>query len=360
MRIECDLQLERGGFQMHARLDSSGTRIGLFGPSAAGKSTLIRVLAGLDLAQGRLCVDGEVWLDSARGVSLPARARRVGWVPQDNALFPHLLVKENLGFAPETDPVWLDQVVQALDLAPILERSTLTLSGGEAKRVALGRALAFKPRWLLLDEPLAGLDWRMKQELLGLLLRLQKRFDTPWVFVSHDPSEVGLFCREVWMIREGRIVAQGATDEVFLRPESEAAALVAGIENRWEASVREITGSTAQLETSGLVLHAEFEGRAGDQVIAMVPASEILLAPPGRALISARNCLLCRVTELEHRVHGILVRMECDGATAGQVAGAPTLLCALVTPAAVTDLGLHTGQSVCAIFKSSAVRVFRL
>jgi molybdate transport system ATP-binding protein len=360
MRLECDLRVELGAFSLQARLDAAGTRFGLFGPSGAGKSTLIRALAGLEPATGWLKVDGEVWLDSACGLITPACARQVGWVPQHNALFPHLSVGENLTFSHRADGDWLKLVVQALELESLLARSTTGLSGGEAKRVALGRALAARPRLLLLDEPLAGLDWRMKQQLLGILLRLQSRFDTPWVFVSHDPSEVGLFCRDVWLIRQGRIEAQGPTEQVFLRPESEAAALVAGLENRWEAVVRGVAGTAVVLDAGGLCLHAEFDGAADLAVVAMVPASEVLLAPPGPALISARNSWTGKVCALEHRVHGILVRLECLRSADGSVADIPVPLCALVTPAAAADLSLCEGMLVSAIFKSSAVRVFPL
>lgn len=358
MQIECDLSVRRGEFSLEAKLSTSSHRIGLFGPSGAGKSTLIRALAGLEPAQGRLRVDSETWLDSSASVNRPVRERRVGWVPQDNALFPHLNVADNLSFSSQTDQAWLEQVVQALELTPLLARPVAGLSGGEAKRVALGRALAFRPRWLLLDEPLAGLDWRMKQELLGLLLKLQSRFDTPWLFVSHDPSEVGLFCNEVWLIRAGRIEAQGPTSDVFLRPDTEAAALVAGVENRWEAVVKGLNGSAAELDLGGFSIHGEYSGSAGDSVVAMVPASEILLAPPGRAVTSARNAIYGRVQRLEHRVHGILVHVACEGAYAGGAANSPVPLVAMVTPAAVDELGLSPGLSVSAIFKASAVRVF--
>lgn len=358
MPIACDFKVVRDGFHLHAQLRSEATRIGLFGPSGAGKSTLIRALAGLDAASGWLKVDGVTWLDSAQGVNRPVPDRQVGWVPQDNALFPHLSVERNLDFAPRMDPTWLDWVVQALELSPLLARDTSTLSGGEAKRVALGRALAFRPRWLLLDEPLAGLDWRMKQELLALLLRLQNRFETPWVFVSHDPAEIGLFCREVWLLRNGRIEAQGPTEEVFLRPDSEAAALVAGLENRWEGTVQKSGEAGALLDVGGIMMHAEFDGSPGSTVVAMVPASEILLAPPGRARTSARNGLSGRVESLEHRVHGILVRVQCDASSAGSAPSTAFVLRALVTPAAVEELGLRVGAPVSALFKASAVRVF--
>ena len=358
MQIECDLSVRRGEFSLQAKLSTSSNRIGLFGPSGAGKSTLIRALAGLETPHGKLLVNGETWLDSDAGVALPVRERRVGWVPQDNALFPHLNVADNLSFSSQTDRAWLEQVVHALELEQLLTRPVASLSGGEAKRVALGRALAFRPRWLLLDEPLAGLDWRMKQELLGLLLKLQNRFDTPWLFVSHDPSEVGLFCDEVWLIRAGQIEAQGPTADVFLRPDSEAAALVAGVENRWEAVVKGLSGSAAELDLGGFSIHAEYSGSVGDSVVAMVPASEVLLAPPGRAVTSARNAIFGRVQRLEHRVHGILVHVACEGAYAGGRASSPILLCALITPAAVEELGIAAGLSVSAIFKASAVRVF--
>jgi molybdate transport system ATP-binding protein len=361
MQLHCDLRIDRGDFRLSASLKALGTRFGLFGPSGAGKTSLIRAFAGLDPATGYLEIDGEVWLDSAHNQSLPAHRRRVGWVPQDNALLPHLDVKQNLSFSDRAETGLMNLVVESLELKPLLSRTVFRLSGGEAKRVALGRALVSQPRLLLLDEPLAGLDWRMKRQLLGILLRVQSRFETPIVFVSHDPEEIGLFCSEVWFLREGQIVAQGTAEEVFLRPESEQAALIAGIENRWSARVQSAGPEGAVLEVGELSLHVDFEGSPGDYVVAMVPASEILLSPRGSAGTSARNLWPARVRNLEHRVHGIVVHLDCDANPQGDASMRATVpLTVLITPAAASELHLRAGDIICAIFKSSAVRVYPL
>lgn len=361
MKLTCDLRIAKGDFDLTVALEANGTRFGLFGPSGAGKTSLVRTFAGLDSAHGRLIVDGEAWLDSERSVFLPPHARRTGWVPQDNALLPHLNVHRNLMFSGRAEVGLVNLVVETLDLQALLQRPVAKLSGGEAKRVAIGRALLSQPRLLLLDEPLAGLDWRMKHHLLGFLLKVQKRFETPLVFVSHDPVEIGRFCDEVWFLHGGRLEAQGTPEQVFLRPESEAAALVAGIENRWIARVLHVASEANRVKVGDLTLQADFDGLPGQDVVAMVPAVEILLSRAIPTGTSARNLWPGVVTGLEHRVHGILVHVACGATSDTEAIPATTVpLSVLITPAAFSELQLQKGERVCALFKASAVSVFPL
>jgi len=242
--IEIELQLPLDRFALEVSWKTTERAVGIFGPSGSGKTTILEAVAGLrPRARGAIRVDGDTWLDSARGIHLAPERRGVGYVPQNALLFPHRDVLGNLlsgsrraGHEPSgganatpaggeaTTPAGsrqavVDRIVEVLELAPLLHRDVLSLSGGEKQRVALGRALASAPRLLLLDEPLAGLDAPLRGRILPYLLRVREEFSVPSIFVSHHPTEIALMCREVLVLDRGKGRLAGNPAEVFLRPE---------------------------------------------------------------------------------------------------------------------------------------------
>jgi len=195
--------------------------VGLFGPSGAGKTTLLELIAGLRRPDaGSIELDGEILADAPSRRWIPPHCRRIGYVPQDLALFPHLDVRANIRFAtpsPGTDadePAFAS-LVEILDLAPLLDRHIRGLSGGERQRVALARALFAKPRLLLLDEPLTGLDQDRKNNLLDYLRLLLRRYTLPILYVSHQADEVAALCDDVIVLRDGAFAARGTPAEIF-------------------------------------------------------------------------------------------------------------------------------------------------
>ena len=185
--------------------------VAILGPSGSGKSTLLRALAGLEPgAEGRVRFGDEVWFDSDSEVNMPAWERRVGWVPQDTLLFPHLSLRENLAYAGAGQSE-VESMAESLLLSDLLDRRPRFLSGGERQRVALGRALLSAPRVLLLDEPFSALDRPLRSEIAAMVRAFARDNGTPIVLVSHDEHDAELLADERWVLVAGSLSADGAS-----------------------------------------------------------------------------------------------------------------------------------------------------
>jgi molybdate transport system ATP-binding protein len=207
--IEVSVRHRVGAFAITADIRARGRVLALCGASGAGKTTLLDVIAGLARpAEGRVAIDDVVYLDTARRIDMPTRARRLGYVFQEPRLFPHLNVRANLLYGARFAPgaarlVAFDDVVALLGVAPLLARRPARLSGGEKQRVAIGRALLMSPRALLLDEPLTAIDDARRREILALIERLRDAFAIPMIFVSHRPDEVERLASDIAVLSPG-------------------------------------------------------------------------------------------------------------------------------------------------------------
>lgn len=208
--LRLDVRMPLASGELRVSLASDSPAVALVGPSGAGKSTVLRVLAGVERrAAGLVAVQGAVWQDPDRGVLVPPWERRVGWVPQDSLLFPHLTVRENLGYAGAAADA-IDETAELLRAGHLLDRRPRRLSGGERQRVALGRALLSGPRLLLLDEPFAALDRPLRVELAETVGAWSRRHGVPLVLVSHDEDDARILADEQWHMVDGRLRPPGA------------------------------------------------------------------------------------------------------------------------------------------------------
>lgn len=198
---------------------AKGSFVTLFGPSGAGKTSILRMLAGLVQPEsGKIVVDGVTWFDADKHIHLPPQQRAIGFVFQDYALFPNLTVRENIAYAVERDASrWVDELLAMTDLGALRDRLPATLSGGQKQRVALARAIARKPRLLLLDEPLSALDMSLRSQLQDELAAMHQRFGLTTVMVSHELGEVFKLSQQVLRLEAGKIVQSGTPAEVFLQ-----------------------------------------------------------------------------------------------------------------------------------------------
>ena len=352
------VSLPLGSFELEVELDSAARCLGLFGPSGAGKTSLIEAVAGWRAPRaGRIELGGRTLLDSSSGLALAIEERDLGYVPQDTLLFPHLDVRANLAAGERRalrsggDARGLRQrAIEVLELGALLERMPATLSGGERQRVALARALCSGPAALLLDEPLASLDLPLRRRILPYLVRVSEEFALPMMYVSHDPTEVAVLCEEVALIERGRITARGRPADVFASVwRSER--LDGAPENVLRGVVRASAGEVAQVELApGLELAVSAADLApGTRVVLGLPADEILVATRRPEGLSARNQLPATVTALDASRPGVVLRARLEPA-------GPELD-VLLTRASTEALGLAMGAAIFLVLKSNSVRV---
>jgi molybdate transport system ATP-binding protein len=213
-----EVEKKLGEFAVNALFASESGATVLFGPSGAGKTSVINMIAGLlKPDRGRIVLDDEVLFDDAARIDVPAWRRRIGCVFQEGRLFPHFSVRHNLTYGRwmgghTADPAAFAHVVELLDIGHLLDRRPGKLSGGERQRVAVGRALLMRPRLLLLDEPLASLDAARKQDILPYLERLRDDGSVPMIYVSHDAAEVTRIATRVVRVDAGKVVATGGAE----------------------------------------------------------------------------------------------------------------------------------------------------
>lgn len=206
MQLDIDIQIKKGQL------------VTIFGESGAGKTSILRLLAGLmEADDGLINVHGKTWLDSSKNICLKPQQRKIGFVFQDYALFPNMTVKENLEFALERgdDPKIIEDLIEIVELGDLQNRYTDKLSGGQKQRVALARAMVRKPEILMLDEPLSALDTKMRAKLQDHILKVHQKFQLSTLLISHEISEVIKLSDQIYILEEGKIIKQGNPIDVF-------------------------------------------------------------------------------------------------------------------------------------------------
>lgn len=204
-----DVILPLAEFPLELNEDFGARTTAVCGPSGAGKTSLLEVIAGLRRpAAGAVHIVERTVFDAQRQVDLPPRLRHVGYVPQDDALFPHLSARANMLYAARESggPFTVEHVEEVLEIGPLQSRAVQRLSGGERKRIALARALLSRPEILLLDEPLAGVHAELRGRVLEYLVRVRDEFSLPMIYVTHDISEASSLCDEIVVIGRGRVI----------------------------------------------------------------------------------------------------------------------------------------------------------
>lgn len=329
----------------------------LFGPSGAGKTTLLDCVAGLtEPDAGRIAIGDRAFLDSEKSILVETSQRRIGYVFQSLALFPHLSVERNIGYGldrllPADRAQRITAILDAFHIASLRQRRPGVISGGERQRVALARALVTDPCLLLLDEPLSALDVTVKKSIMDDLRAWNDLHRIPILYVTHSREELFALGERVIALEKGRVAAEGDPHQVLSAPRQETVAQFAGFENILHATVSAVHEESGTMTCRVGVINLEVplgHSGIGDPVRIAVRAGDILLAISEPHGLSARNCLLGRVVSLTRRDYLVVARVNCG-----------TEFEVHVTPAAEHSLGLRPGSQVWLIIKTHSCHLVR-
>lgn len=354
IELRVDAQLRLGAFRL--ALDQRFALDGitaLFGPNGSGKTTLLRVIAGLEpRAEGCIMFGDDIWQSSAERLFVAPHRRGAGYVFQDARLFAHLTVAGNLQYAARRSPaqsnrITYDDVVDALDLAALLDQQTASLSGGERQRVAMGRTLLTRPRLLLMDEPLAALDVKRKAEILPYIERLAATFRIPVIYVTHAVEEVVQLADQMVVLANGAVAGQGSVSQILERLDLQALTgrFEAGVVLKAQVVAHDPGFALTRLDHHGQsILMPILELPHGSEVKLRIRARDVALATRRPEGLSIRNVLSGTVLELVEEPDTAFAEVLVD------LGG--THLRARVTRQAIAELGVKPGAPVFALVKS--------
>lgn len=340
----------QASFKMRSDRFSIGV---LFGPSGAGKSTVLRCIAGLNRPQqGHIQFAGEPWFDAREGIHLSPQKRDIGYCFQQGALFPHLNVANNIGYAigyPKKDSkATLSEMLERFELTGLEKRFPHELSGGQQQRVALARALARRPRLMLLDEPLAALDSNLRIALRGRLREWLRQFDIPVLLVTHDRTDAIALADKIMVLTPAGIEQSGTIDEVFSKPRNAAVAQMVGTETilRGTVILSQQGITTVRIGATEIQAGTAENFATGQSVYACIQGENVTLLHHPVPTPSSRNQFAVKVTAVIPE--GPLLRIRLDGGFE---------LTALITKAAAEGLTIQAGQSLTAMIKATAIHL---
>jgi len=349
MKLEMAVSKSFGEFTLSTDFIAEGERVGIFGKSGGGKSTLVNLLAGLVKPdRGEIVLDDICLFSSSKGINLPPEKRRIAIVFQQHCLFPHLNVRHNLLYGFRRCPgkrhdIDFDALVELLKLGKLLDRGVHNLSGGEKQRVALGRAILANPRLLLMDEPLSALDDTLRFQIIPYLKSVSERFGIPYLFISHSMVEMRLLTDTVLVVEKGRIAEQTSSEQLARSRMGQSAV---GFINLLELDGMTVRDGLCAYRWPGGELFLSAGNCDTPGGLFELSSKDIILFKKHPEAISARNLLECRVASLFESGSKVGVELEC---------GNGKLVAEIVSEAA-RELGIEKGSIVHAAFKASAFR----
>ncbi len=353
MTINARFKLVKENFTLDAEFSVPSNGVtAVFGPSGCGKTTLLRMMAGLDhCMNGYLKVADTVWQD--QHCFVPAHQRSIGYIFQEASLFPHLNVQQNIDYAikrsqNKSPKKSVDKLIELLGIAHLLQRKPDKLSGGEKQRVAIARALAVNPGLLLMDEPLAALDQKRKDEFMPYLETLHEELDIPVIYVSHSSMEVSRLADHLVLMDSGQVVASGDIHEIMTRldlpvsHDNDAAAIieakVVGHDEQYHLTHMEFAGGTINVTQKAL--------QVGDTARLRLAARDVSLTLEHQSDTSILNIIPVTVDDvIDESPSQVMIRLSANGV--------PML--SRITRKSANELGLQKGTQVYAQVKSVAL-----
>lgn len=339
------------GFRICADLHlfADGTITVLFGPSGAGKTTILRCLAGLERPDiGRIQFGSEIWFDSEAGISVRPDKRDIGYLFQDYALFPHLTVTKNITYnlSRKDARERLGGILELLGLNEIRHRFPARLSGGERQRAALARTLIRRPRILLLDEPLSAIDATARGQIRNELKGILKELQITTLLVTHDRTEALSLGDRLVLVSEGEMLQVGNVDEVFNRPVNQKVASIVGVETVVPGKVVSVSNGLVAIDVAGEHLFSVEAKDISGEVFVCIRGEDIILEKDVSSGSSARN-----------RLRGMIRKIILEGPIVRIIIDCGFLLTALVTKQSYLDLSLAEGSEITASVKAQSIHL---
>lgn len=327
---DINLEIEEGEFLV------------VLGPSGAGKTLLLESVAGFTVPD-----KGEIRLDDRDITTLPPEERNMGFVYQDFALFPHLTVRENIGFGLDRDEEEkVEKLASFLDIDHLLDEEPLTLSGGEKQRVSLARALAPNPNYMLFDEPLSSLDERIQEKMRREIKKIHEERGLTSIYVTHDQTEAMVLADRIAIMMNGRVIQTGDPEEVFYRPIDKNVAKFVGVENIYQGEVikRDDSLITVRIRDDKEI-EALSDIEKGKDVRVMIRPEEILIKKKSDSS-SARNLFKGKIEDIIDR--GSVIRLEVD---------CGFQIVVFITKRSLEEMEIESNNTVFVSFKANAVHV---
>ncbi len=305
MTLAVDIERNLPGFRLRVSFACRRETLGLLGSSGSGKSMTLRCIAGLDRpTRGRITLGQQVWFDSEEGINLPPQQRKVGFLFQNYALFPHLTIAGNIaiglrGMEKKRKQIIIKEMIAKVKLDGLEERYPHQLSGGQQQRAALARALALQPQVLLLDEPFSALDNHLRSEMEQELAVLLSTFGGSSVYVTHNLEEAYRLCPDLLILDDGKVIAEGPREDIFNRPPNPAAARITGCHNL--SRVKVLPDNTVEALDWGCFLQVMAENML--EKACHVGISSHHIRPAGKDdLINTVPCRVINIMESPHQV----------------------------------------------------------
>ncbi len=348
--LSFDVRLRRNGFTLEASAVFGNGTTAVFGPSGAGKTTLLSCIAGAtEPDEGEITLGRRTLWSSSKRVNTPPEKRRIGYVYQDGALFPHMSARDNLTYGfrltpPERRRINPEAMIGLLDLGELMDRRPGQLSGGERQRVALARALATSPELLLLDEPMASLDARRRGVAIGYLKRVGQELAIPMVYVSHSVSEVMALASQALLLDRGKVVGLDKPGKMLPQAAAGYDREAEPFENLLDGVIGKRPG---QVAVGNVELIAQTGNRKeGEPVILSIRAGEIIVAATPPEALSARNVIPGTIAELSGNSGTVYAAVDV---------GVPIVV--ELTEWSADSLRLAPGRSVFLVFKASSIQL---